>query len=160
MAEKEIIYTIPLRKEFQKAPNYKKTSKAVRALKSYLLKHTKAEQVKIGPYLNKEMWKHGRKNPPSKIQVKVIKEDNIAKAELIGAPIEVKEEKKKSIKEKLTEKVKGKEKLEEKVGEKKEVKVPEKKPKKEKKLDMSLQKNIKKVSKEQTKKAKEKTKES
>ena len=93
-------YVVPLRKEFQKAPRYKKTSKAVRALKEFLKKHTKSDKIKIGKYLNEELWKNGPKNPPSKVKIRVTKEKDIIKAELIDAPEEKPkiEEKKKTIK--------------------------------------------------------------
>jgi large subunit ribosomal protein L31e len=92
----EKIYTVPLRKETLKAPNYARTKKAVKVLKSFLEKHLKKE-VKIGKYLNLEMWKNGRRNPPGKIKVRVeeIKETTIA--ELIDAPREKVEEKEEKI---------------------------------------------------------------
>ena len=98
----EKIHTIPLRKEFSKAPRYKRTAKSIRAVKKYLKRHLKSE-FKIGKYLNQELWKHGMKNPPPKIKIKVTKKDNIFYADYINAP-EVKEEPKKkktSLKEKL-----------------------------------------------------------
>src|SRR3989338_5748963 len=70
----ERIYTIPLRREFMKAPNYRKTKRSVSAVREFLQKHMKCKEVKIGKYLNFELWKHGRKNPPAKIQVKAIKD--------------------------------------------------------------------------------------
>lgn|SRR3989338_1092960 len=109
MAE-ERIYTIPLRKEFLKAPRYKRTAKAAKALREFLIKHMKSENVKIGKYLNKEIWKHGAKNPPGKVQVKVTKDDDLVKAELINAPVDKevkgKKEDKKEIKESKEEKEK------------------------------------------------------
>lgn len=99
-------YNIPLRKEFSKAPRYKKSSKSIRAIKEFISKHMKTDNVVIGKYLNQEIWKNGPKNPPSKVSVKAVKEEDKVKVELVGAPEEeVKEEepKKKSIKEKLQE---------------------------------------------------------
>jgi len=114
-------YVIPLRKEFQKAPRYKKTSKAMRALKEFLIKHTKTDKIIIGKYLNQELWKNGPKNPPPRVKVRITKEEDFIKAELIDAPEEKPkiEEKKKTIK---------KPKLE---GPKEEVKKETKTPKKE-----------------------------
>jgi large subunit ribosomal protein L31e len=103
----ERIYNIPLRKEFSKAPRYKKSGKSIRAIKAFITKHMKTEEVKIGKYLNELVWKNGPKNPPHKVSVKAIKEDNITKVELIDAPVEEKaEEKKTSKKEKIKEEVK------------------------------------------------------
>jgi len=84
----EKIYVIPLRRDFLKAPNYKRSERAISTIREFLIRHTKAEQVKIGRYLNLEIWKHGRKNPPGKIKVKVLKQDNITKVELIDKPFE------------------------------------------------------------------------
>ncbi|MCD4759932.1 60S ribosomal protein L31 [archaeon] len=133
----ERIYNIPLRKEFQKAPRYKKTSKAMRAVKEFLTKHMKAKEVKIGKYLNEELWKNGPKNPPHKVNVKAVKEEDIVKAELVGAPvIEAPEPTKKTIKEKLEEKVgTKKESSEEKTPTAK--KLTEKKKKKEEKTPIA-----------------------
>ncbi len=104
MAE-ERIYTIPLRKEFLKAPNYKRTKRAVTAVRSFIKRHMKTDDVKIGSKLNLELWKHGRKNPPARIKVHTMKEGNIAKVELIDIPFETskKEEDKKSKKEEKKE---------------------------------------------------------
>jgi large subunit ribosomal protein L31e len=103
MAE-ERIYVIPLRKKFLKVPIYRRSEKAVSLIKSFLMKHMKVEVVKIGKYLNLEIMKHGRKNPPGKIKVKAVKdkvkvkekEIEVVKAELINAPAEVKKEEAKS----------------------------------------------------------------
>lgn len=91
MAE-EKIYTVPLRRGFMKAPNYDRTRKAIVVLKEFLRKHTKKD-VKIGRYLNLEMWKHGRKNPPPRIKVRVEEEKERVIAELVNAPRDVKEKK-------------------------------------------------------------------
>ncbi|MDO8556316.1 MAG: 50S ribosomal protein L31e [Nanoarchaeota archaeon] len=92
----ERIYTIPLRKEFQKAPSYKRTKKAVSAVREFLQKHMKNQEVRIGRYLNMELTARGRKNPPHKVKVNVWtektkiknKDVEIVKAELFGAPKE------------------------------------------------------------------------
>src|SRR3989344_1532691 len=125
MAE-ERIYTIPLRREFLKAPSYKRSSKAISSIRRFLIRHMKAEEVKIGKYLNLEIFKHGRKNPPGKIKVKAVKDKikikdkdiDVVRVELINAPVEIKEEKKV-----------------EKKGLRKEVKLPEEAKKEETKIE-------------------------
>ncbi len=101
----ERTYNIPLRKEFSKVPRYKKSSKSIRAIKEFISKHMKADEVVIGKYLNQEVWKNGPKNPPSKVSVKAVKEENKVKVELVDAPEEpVKEEpQKKKVKEEVKE---------------------------------------------------------
>ena len=61
-------------------------------------KHMKTENVVIGKYLNQEIWKNGPKNPPAKVSVKVVKEEDKVRVELVGAPEEpVKEEEPKNV---------------------------------------------------------------
>ncbi len=81
----ERTYNIPLRREYLKVAEHKRTPKATKALIQFLEKHMKTTQVKIGQHLNDELWKHGIKNPPHHVKVTVIKEDdNVAYAELTG----------------------------------------------------------------------------
>jgi len=102
-------YIIPLRQEFLKAPRYRRTKRAITAIKNFLKKHMKVEEVKMGPHLNEFMQKHGKQNPPSRIKVKVLKEGNIARTELPGFPYQTaKKEEKKGKLETLKEKVTGK----------------------------------------------------
>ena len=90
MAEKiERTYTIPLRKAWLNKARYKRTPKAVRAVKEFLVKHMKSTDVKLGKELNDKLWKHGIKNPPCRIKVSVVKEDGKVMAELFGAKTEV-----------------------------------------------------------------------
>ena len=98
MAE-EKQFTIPLRKEFSKAPSYKRSEKAIKAIREFIKKHLKTEDVKIGKHLNLKIFEHGRKNPPPRIRVKALKEENLVRVELPEFPFEtkkdVKQEKKK-----------------------------------------------------------------
>ena len=80
-------YNIPLRRAFGKKPSYKKTPTAVRAVKTFLLKHMKVEEVRLGKNLNLALWSRGIKNPPAKISVSVESKDNVAYAELKGKEI-------------------------------------------------------------------------
>ena len=135
MVDKERTYNIPLRKEWQKVPVYGRTPKAVRALRQFIQKHMKTEDLKIGKYLNKELWKNGNKHPPHKVSVTAKwieeKDSKYVKVELVGAPEEVKKEEKKKG---LLDKFKGKkeEKKEEVKEEKKEEVKEEKKEEKKK----------------------------
>ena len=86
-------YVIPLRREFQKAPRYKKAPKAMRAVREFISKHMKSDNVKIGKHLNEKVWKHGIKNPPSKIEVTAKKEKDYVTVELTNIPISKKQAK-------------------------------------------------------------------
>ncbi len=105
----ERTYTIPLRKGWLKAPKYKRAKKAVNTVKEFLIRHMKSEDVRLMPELNLEIWKHGMKNPPSRVKVNVVKDDKgVVRAQLFGAKIaEKKTEEKKGIVKKIAEKVTG-----------------------------------------------------
>jgi large subunit ribosomal protein L31e len=116
----ERIFTIPLRRETEKVPKYMRTQKAVKAVKKFIARHMKCENICIGKYLNSKIWERGKKTPPVRIQVKAVKteeenkkgkKEEVVKVEVVGAPEEKKEEEKKkktlfSRKEKPSESVK------------------------------------------------------
>jgi ribosomal protein L31E len=124
-------YNVPLRREFIKTANWKKTKKASKALREFLVKHMKPEgmdggNVKIGKYLNEELWKHGIRNPPHHVKLIAKKDDKgIVTAELVGAP----EEKPKEGEKKEAPAASKKE--EKKAGEEKAPEKKEEEPKKE-----------------------------
>lgn len=107
----ERTYIIPLRKEYQKAPLYKRTKKAVAATKAFLQKHMKTANVRLGRHLNMKLWAQGYRHPPHKVEVSVEvvkdKEGDYVYAELVGVKKETlkkeKVEKKTGIAGKLDE---------------------------------------------------------
>ena len=129
----ERTYNIPLRRQFLKVPRHKRAKKAAKAVREFLIKHMKSDKVKLGKFLNEELWKHGIKNPPHHIKVDAKKDsEGLVKAELFGAPVEEKKEGKKEVKkeDKPKEEPKVEEKKEDKpVEAKKEEKVKEEKAK-------------------------------
>jgi large subunit ribosomal protein L31e len=68
-------YVVPLRRESLKSPRYKRTNKAVKALREFISKHMKSENVSIGKFLNLKLWENGIKNPPHKVTVIAVKDD-------------------------------------------------------------------------------------
>jgi large subunit ribosomal protein L31e len=64
-------YTIPLRDAYQEKPPHQKAPRAVKAVKSFLSKHMKAEKdsVKVSSSLNHVIWANGARNPPAKVTV-------------------------------------------------------------------------------------------
>src|SRR3989338_3187591 len=71
----ERVYIVPLRREFQKVPSYKRAKKAVKALREFIAKHMKSENVIIGKYANQLLWKNGIKNPPHHVKVTAVKDE-------------------------------------------------------------------------------------
>lgn len=101
----ERVYNVPLRKKYQRAPRWKKTNRAISALKEFVKKHMKSDNIKIGKHINKDMWKNGIRNPPHHVKVNCAKdEDGLVIVEMVGAPKDKpKEPKKKEKKEEETE---------------------------------------------------------
>jgi len=92
----ERVYNVPLRREYLKAPNWKRTPKAVKALREFVSKHMKSENVLIGKYANLLLWKHGIKKPPHHIKVNAVKDDKgQVKVELVELPGKAKRAEKK-----------------------------------------------------------------
>lgn len=113
----ERVYNVPLRKEFLKAPNWKRTPKAVKALRKFIVRHMKSDKVLLGKYVNLHLWHHGMKNPPHHVKVNAVKDDKgIVKVELVELSPKAKREISKQVEQ---EKKKDKK-------DKKETKEPEK----------------------------------
>ena len=84
----ERVYNVPLRKEWLKVPKYKRAKKAVKALKQFIIKNMKSEDVKIGKHANLEIWKHGIKDPPHHIKVRAVKDKKgLVKVEIEGVKL-------------------------------------------------------------------------
>lgn len=92
MAKLERVYNVPLRKEFLKVPKYKRSKKAVTAIKNFLTRHMKSENIKIGKELNRKIWEKGIKNPPHHVKINAVKEDDVVYADLFGFDAEPKKE--------------------------------------------------------------------
>jgi len=105
MAEKIVLertYNVPLRKQYQKAPTWKRTERAVTGLRAFLIRHMKSENVKIGKELNDKLWLHGIKNPPHHVKITVTKDEKgLVKAELFGVKKEEKKTEKKAAKKEV-----------------------------------------------------------
>jgi large subunit ribosomal protein L31e len=89
----ESIFTIPFYPKLNKTAPYKRTPKAVRMLKAFIIKHTKADFVVITNELNEFLWERGIKKPPRKVKVRAIvetiDEEKIATIELIHEKVDI-----------------------------------------------------------------------
>jgi large subunit ribosomal protein L31e len=133
MAKLERIYNIPVRKEFLRAPKHKRANRAVSAVRMFLQRHMKSDDVRLGSHINLAIWERGRKQPPHHVKVTAIKgDDNIVRAELFGVPVQEAKKEKKSKVQTLKEKITGAEKTEKVAETKSEEAKSESKPKKAK----------------------------
>lgn len=156
-------YIIPLRKRWKIVPRYKRTNKAVKAVKEFLVRHMKIrdkdlDKIKIDKRLNELLWSRGIKNPPSKIKVKAVKEGDIVRVEASEMPdkIRFKKEREEKIKQQGKEKAKKK-KEEKELNEKPQEQDLEKK-KEEKEDKAAVVEAGKEIEKAEAKKAKHETK--
>jgi len=89
----ESIFTIPFYPKMNKTAPYKRTPKAVRMLKAFIIKHTKADFVVITNELNEFLWERGIRKPPRKVKVRAIvetiEEEKIATVELIHEKVDI-----------------------------------------------------------------------
>ena len=88
-------YIIPLREKGRPVPRYKKTPKAVKTVKEFLVRHMKIRdrdlnKIKIDRFVNEALWFRGIKNPPHKIKVRAIKQGEIVRVELVDVPEKLK----------------------------------------------------------------------
>lgn len=71
----ERVYIIPLKADVIKTACYRRSNKAVRLIREFIVKHVKSSNVIIKKEVNEFVWARGAKNPPSKVKVKVVKDD-------------------------------------------------------------------------------------
>lgn len=83
MAEQRIM-VINMRKAIEAVPRYKKAAAASKFMSSFVKRHMKAADVKLDVEVNNEIFKHGIKNPPTRLRVLCAKDDkNVVKIGLI-----------------------------------------------------------------------------
>jgi len=93
--EVEREYVIPLRDKCRVVPRYKKTPKAVKTIKEFVARHMKVydrdlNKIKLDISLNEFLWNRGIKNPVHKIRVKVVKEGENIRVNLVDIPDKIK----------------------------------------------------------------------
>lgn len=71
----ERIYVIPLR-GIRKAPRRRRTPRAVKIVREFLMRHMKTERVKIDEGLNRKLWERGIERTVRRIRVRAVKQDD------------------------------------------------------------------------------------
>ncbi|MDW0138684.1 MAG: 50S ribosomal protein L31e, partial [Nitrososphaeraceae archaeon] len=124
------IYTVNLAKAWD-TPKYRRTDRVINIIKEFTQRHMQTNKVKIDQDLNRDIWSRGKRNPPRKIRLRMIKEDDDTvvvssyieeKSSLSEESVEESEVQAEKVEEKVEEKAEVQaEKVEEKVEEKAEV---------------------------------------
>lgn len=77
MVDEEMVYIIPLRKAKAASPK-KRAPRAIKTIRDYLRRHTKATgRIIIDKSINEKIWERGIANIPHHIRVKVFKGEEI-----------------------------------------------------------------------------------
>lgn len=152
MAEKAIekVYTIPLRSGWVREPRSKRSNRAIRDVKVFVVKHTKSKDVKISKGINELIFSRGFQKPPPRIKVEVTGDLETVQAKLPGEVIEEKVEKKTVIAG-LRERLGGGKGASDKEARKKELKERVEKELTKEKVDEIIDKAIKEEEKKEDK---------
>jgi large subunit ribosomal protein L31e len=124
------IYTVNLSKAWD-TPKYRRTDRVINIIKEFTERHMQTDKVKIDQDLNRHIWSRGKKNPPRKIRLRMVKEDDdtvvvssyIEEKRTESESEEISEVVEKKVEEPKQDKVELKEAVEKKVEEPKQDKV-------------------------------------
>jgi large subunit ribosomal protein L31e len=90
MSEENVtrVYTINLGRAWL-TPEHKRTDRVVNMIREFAEKHMKSGDVKLDQDLNRQIWSRGKTNPPRKVRVKMVKdEDDVVTVSLYEEPTE------------------------------------------------------------------------
>ncbi|MER3408059.1 MAG: 50S ribosomal protein L31 [Nitrososphaera sp.] len=80
------VYTINLGRAWL-TPQHKRTDRVVNMIREFAQKHMKSGEVKLDQDLNRQIWARGKTNPPRKVRVKMVKdEDDVVTVSLHEEP--------------------------------------------------------------------------
>src|ERR671924_1856857 len=69
------VYTINLGKAWI-SPQHKRTDRVVNMIREFAGKHMKSDEIKLEQELNRQIWSRGKTNPPRKVRVKMVKDED------------------------------------------------------------------------------------
>src|ERR1051325_6435331 len=85
------VYTINLGRAWL-TPQHKRTDRVINMIREFAEKHMKSDEVKLEQDLNRQIWSRGKTNPPRKVRVKMVKdEDGVVTVSLYEEAVEVEE---------------------------------------------------------------------
>ncbi len=86
------VYTVNLGKAWL-TPRYRRTDRVMNMVREFAKKNMKSDEVKIDQDLDRHIWSRGKTNPPRKVRVKMIKdEDDVVTVSLYEEPTETEDE--------------------------------------------------------------------
>jgi large subunit ribosomal protein L31e len=75
MAEEKIL-NLNLRKQSLQVAKWRRSKDLTQLLKQVLKKKLKSDKIKIEKKLNEAIWKRGMENPPTKLRLKTVKQED------------------------------------------------------------------------------------
>jgi len=57
-------------------PRYRRTDRAISMIREFAKKSMKSDEVKLDQDLNRQIWKRGKTNPPRKVRIKLVKDED------------------------------------------------------------------------------------
>jgi large subunit ribosomal protein L31e len=69
------VYTINLGKAWI-TPQHKRTDRVINMIREFAEKHMKGTEIKLDQDLNRQIWSRGKTNPPRKVRVKMVKDED------------------------------------------------------------------------------------
>jgi large subunit ribosomal protein L31e len=69
------VYTVNLGKAWL-TPRYRRTDRVVNMVREFAIKNMQSDEIKIDQDLNRHIWNRGKTNPPRKVRVKMVKDED------------------------------------------------------------------------------------
>jgi large subunit ribosomal protein L31e len=69
------VYTINLGRAWI-TPQHKRTDRVINMIREFAEKHMKSDEIKLEQDLNRQIWSRGKTNPPRKVRVKMVKDED------------------------------------------------------------------------------------
>src|SRR5688572_24223334 len=69
------VYTINLGRAWL-TPEHKRTDRVINMIREFATKHMKSDEIKLEQELNRQIWSRGKTNPPRKVRVKMVKDED------------------------------------------------------------------------------------
>jgi large subunit ribosomal protein L31e len=57
-------------------PRYRRTDRVIGMIREFAIKSMKSDEVKLDQDLNRQIWRRGKTNPPRKIRLKLVKDED------------------------------------------------------------------------------------
>lgn len=96
------IYTINFSKAWL-TPKHKRTDRVINMIIEFAIRHMKSSQIKLDQELNRYIWQKGKTNPPRKVRVRIVKDEDDQVLVSLYEDIQIEPESRKSSEDEVEE---------------------------------------------------------